>query len=171
MEFEIITPLTMLVPEEIFEEAHASELMAANGTPVGQDMSVVWSSPREITVADNTTQRVVALMALGKDMLKTITKTTSGDFRYTSPLLDDFHPAAPTIRLQHVADTLYIKVYDTTLRMAEAIPAADEVDLLYFIERAGEHLELRNYELDLAARDTKSLRKTIGKRFKKIICE
>ncbi len=171
LEFEIITPLTMLVPAEIFEQAHAQELMAANGTPVPQNMSVVWSSPRDITTTPEQTQRVIALMAIDKKMLRTVTKASSGNFRYTSPLLADFCPSQPSMRLQHVADTLYIKVYDGRLRLAEAIAAHDEADLLYFVERAAEELDLKKLELHISGDRTRTMSKLIGKRFKKIICE
>lgn len=169
--FEIITPLTLLVPEEVFDGSHAQEMMAANGTPLPQHMSVVWSSPQEITVSDTARQRVVALMAIDKEMLRSITKTTAGNFRYTSPLLDDFRSAQPAMSLRHESDTLYIKVYEGHLRLAEAIPVREDVDVLYFIERAAGQWNLKDFELHVKGSEAKSLSKLIGKRFKKTICE
>ena len=92
--------------------------------------------------------------------------------RFTTPLLH--RPAADgnTVWLCRRAELLYIKVYDDgRLRAAEVVAAADEAEIRYLAERLDAVFPLRGYTLLAAGDDPKALRKLLGKRFRKVVCE
>lgn len=92
--------------------------------------------------------------------------------RFTTPLLH--RPAADgnTVWLCRRAGLLYIKVYDDgRLRAAEVVAAADEAEIRYLAERLDAVFPLRGYTLLAAGDDPKALRKLLGKRFRKVVCE
>ena len=92
--------------------------------------------------------------------------------RYTSPLLRTPADTASAVWMYRQSGTLYIKVYrEQTLRMAEALPAAGEADLLYVAERLQQAFALHEYVLIAAGDDAKGLRRLLGKRFGKSLCE
>ena len=83
-------------------------------------------------------------------------------------------PAADgnTVWLCRRAGLLYIKVYDDgRLRAAEVVAAADEAEIRYLAERLDAVFPLRGYTLLAAGDDPKALRKLLGKRFRKVVCE
>ena len=55
--------------------------------------------------------------------------------------------------------------------MAETIPAASEADIRYLVDRLGRAFPLEEMRLLLSGADAKKMRKLIGSRFKKVICE
>lgn len=91
---------------------------------------------------------------------------------YTTPLLKVPARTSATVWMCRKGGVLYIKVYrERALRMAEAIPAALESDLLYVAGRMQQAYPLGCYELVVAGDDAKTLRRLFGKRFGKSLCE
>ena len=141
VEVELLTPRTMLVPEELFDKEHAGEVLAAAGMAALPGECPVWSAPQ---------QNAVAVMA---------------------PLLCVPQTSVPTVWMYYAAGLLYIKVYDGKLRFAEVVPAPDEADLLYMLERLGSEFRLRDYTLRIGSGDGRALKRKLGGYFRQIVCE
>ncbi len=162
VEVEAVTPRTMLVPRELFEPA-AEALLAAAGIRPAAGERIVWSDPGAETVA---------LMCVAGDAVRQIEERLGDRVRYTSPLLRAPADTASAVWMCRQSGTLYIKVYrEQTLRMAEALPAAGEADLLYVAERLQQAFALREYVLIAAGDDAKGMQRLLGKRFGKSLCE
>lgn len=163
VEVEAVTPRTMLVPREVFEPAAAEALLAAAGIRPAAGERIVWSDPGAETVA---------LMCVAGDAVRQVEERLGDRVRYTSPLLRTPADTASAVWMCRQSGTLYIKVYrEQTLRMAEALPVAGEADLLYVAERLQQAFALREYVLIAAGDDAKGLRRLLGKRFGKSLCE
>ena len=149
VEVEAVTPRTMLVPHEVFEPAAAEALLAAAGIRPAAGERIVWSDPGAETVA---------LMCVAGDAVRQVEERLGDRVRYTSPLLRTPADTASAVWMCRQSGTLYIKVYqEQTLRMAEALPAAGEADLLYVAERLQQAFALREYVLIAAGDDAKGL--------------
>ena len=74
-------------------------------------------------------------MAAAENALAAVHERLGGRARYTTPLLCVPQTSVPTVWMYYAAGLLYIKVYDGKLRFAEVVPAPDEADLLYMLER------------------------------------
>ncbi len=159
---ELLTPRTMLVPEELFDEEHAGELLAAAGMAALPGERAVWSAPQ---------QNAVAVMAAAEDALAAVHERLGDRARYTTPLLCVPQTSVPTVWMYYAAGLLYIKVYDGKLRFAEVVPAPDEADLLYMLERLGSEFRLRDYTLRIGSSDGRALKRKLGGYFRQIICE
>lgn len=164
---EILTPQTLLVPTELFTSDTAAELLAAAGMACTQEQQIVWSAPT--TVAPET--EAVAVMAVAREPLQRVRERLGERAAFTTPLLEGPATETATVRLLRKGGVLYIKVFGRTLRMAEAIPARTDAEILYFIDRLGQVFPLEEMRLHLSGTAAKALRKLIGKRFGKVVCE
>jgi hypothetical protein len=162
VEVELLTPRTTLVPEEFFDEACAGELLAAAGMAALPGECPVWSAPQ---------QNAVAVMAAAENALAAVHERLGGRARYTTPLLCVPQTSVPTVWMYYAAGLLYIKVYDGKLRFAEVVPAPDEADLLYMLERLGSEFRLRDYTLRIGSGDGRALKRKLGGYFRQIVCE
>lgn len=162
VEVELLLPKTMLVPEAICREELAAELLAANGMPARSDESIVICPAGE---------GVKALAAFDDQLRRQILEKFPGA-RFSTPLA---HRPDETTRCVWVCrreSLLYAKVYrDGALQLAEVIPAAEEAEIGYFIERLASCFPLAEYELRIAGDEPKKLRKWFGNAFKKVLCE
>lgn len=162
VEVELLTPRTMLVPAELFDQTRAEALLSANGMPAEADECVVCSDPDA---------EIIALMAMNGEALRQVNEKLGLRAQFTTPLLHEPNTDAPTVWIRRTAELIYIKVYDGTLRLAEVIPAADDTDILYFFERLSSEFSLADYTLCIAGDNPKTLRKLLGNRFNRTICE
>lgn len=158
----VLTPRTMLVPREFFDGEHAGELLAANGMIALPGERIVHSDPQ---------QQIVAVMAVTAEIVGQLEEKHRITPRYTTPLLRQVDTREPTVWMYFAAGLLYIKVYDRTLRFAGVIPAPEEADVLYFLERLGQEFRLAEYRLQLAGPDGNGYRKILKGYFNKIVCE
>ncbi|MEG1701058.1 MAG: hypothetical protein RR270_07215 [Alistipes sp.] len=163
VEVELLTRCTMLVPTALFDAADASALLAANGMPAAADEVTVFSDPHP---------EGVAVMALSAKVMRRIADKLGDRAHFTSPLLCvPSSMTEATVWLRCEARLLYIKVYDGELRFAEVLPVATDADVLYFFERLGREFTLANYQLHLTGDQRAPVRKLLGKRFKRVLCE
>ena len=153
VEVELLTPRTMLVPEELFDKEHAGEVLAAAGMAALPGECPVWSAPQ---------QNAVAVMAAAENALAAVHERLGDRARYTTPLLCVPQASVPTVWMYYAAGLLYIKVYDGKLRFAEVVPAPDEADLLYMLERLGSEFRLRDYTLRIGSSDGRALKRKLG---------
>ena len=145
VEVELLTPRTMLVPEELFDEEHA-----------------VCSLP---------VQGIVAVMAAHREALRQAEEKLGDRILYTTPLLREVQAGTPTVWAYRTAGLLYIKVYDGSLRFAGVIPAPDTADVCYFTERLEKEFALKSCELRISGDDAKECGKLLKGYFKRIVCE
>lgn len=162
VEVEVLTPRTMLVPEELFDAGCAGELLAANGMAALTGESVVYSDPQ---------QGVVAVMAVPEEALRSVRERLGDRARYTTPLLKTLQTNVPTVWMHFAAGLLYIKVHEGKMRFAEVIPAPDEADVLYFLERLAKEFPLEDYTLGIGGGDGRQLKRKLKGYFKRIVCE
>lgn len=162
---EILTPQTLLVPAELLGDAD-SGLFAAAGMACQEGETIVRSMPRMAGATE-----VVALMVLDTQLLQRIREQVGYRAEFTTPLLEGPMAAQQTVWLHYAPGVLYIKVFGRTLRLAEAIPAEEDADILYFIDRLGRALPLRQMRLHLSGPRAKALRKIVGRRFRRVVCE
>lgn len=189
---ELILPGSMLVPERLLSEESARDLLAANGMPAAPEEQIVvcrgsvsdtcgQTSGKRLPADDAATRNgqnlqeeeeaVVALVAVEKRILHEI-RERFPEARFTTPLLDKPLSRRKGVWICRREQLLYIKVYEKgLLRMAEVIPARTEAETGYFIEKLGQILPLKEYELRITGEHVKELRKWIGKQFEKAICE
>ena len=162
VEAELLTARTMLVPEEVLGTGDAGTLLAANGMAPAAEERAVCSLP---------VQGIVAVMAAHREALRQAEEKLGDRIRYTTPLLCVPQASVPTVWMYYAAGLLYIKVYDGKLRFAEVVPAPDEADLLYMLERLGSEFRLRDYTLRIGSSDGRALKRKLGGYFRQIICE
>lgn len=166
VDVEVLTPQTLLVPAGLFEAEGAADLLAAAGMACTGEQQAVWSVPT--TIAPVT--EVVAVMAAETEAVRKVYDRLGYRAAFTTPLLGK-SAAANTVFLHRQAGILYIKVFTRALGMAEAIPAATEADVLYFMDRLAQAFPLETMRAHLSGTHAERLRKLIGKRFKKAVCE
>ena len=159
---EVLTPRTLLVPERLFDRQAAPAFLAAGGLALRDGECAACSDPQ---------QGAVAVMALPAGALRQMRERFGERLRFTTPLLAEPALRQRSVLLHQAAGVLYIKVYDDTLRFAEAISAPTEADIVALTERLDAEFPLRGYRLFLAGEDTKQLRRSLGKRFKEVTCE
>lgn len=162
VEVELLTPKTMLVPAELSDREDDRVLLASNAVSVADDECVVSSAPGS---------SAVALMAVPSALTRDLAEHYGDRLHYTTPLLHEVKTEQPTVWMDRRGGLLYIKVYDPALQLAEVIPAADDADILYFIERLGTAFPLAEYVLCVAGDDAARLRRLLGKIFKESVCE
>ena len=162
VEIELLTPGTLLVPAEAFAPEKAAALLAAAGITVGENDRIVTS---------DSTAPAIALMTLDEPTARRIEPLFGSRARYTTPLLHELKIEGPTVWMRHTPELLYIKVYDGKLRFAEVVPAPDEADLLYMLERLGSEFRLRDYTLRIGSGDGWALKRKLGGYFRQIVCE
>jgi len=163
---ELLTPQTLLVPAELFEAGAAAELLAAAGMACAKGQQAVWSAPTMIAPETE----AVAVMALDAAAQRKITECLGERAFYTTPLLKR-SAASDTVFLHRAGGVLYTKVFTRILCMAEAIPAATEADILYFADRLEQAFPLKTMRLQLSGSNSGRMRKLLGGRFKKAVCE
>lgn len=163
---DVLTPQTLLVPAELFDAEAAADWLAAAGMACTGEQRAIWSAPTRIAPETN----VVAVMAAETETVRKVYDRLGYRASFTTPLLKKT-AAANTVFLHRAAGILYIKVFVRMLCMAEAIPAATEADMLYFVERLNRTFPLKSMRLHLSGVNTARVRKLIGSRFKKVVCE
>lgn len=161
---EVLTARTLLVPEELFDPQQAAALLAADGKMPSTEEVPVYSAPHN---------GIVAVMAVPSLALQQLYKHVDADtsMEYTTPLLIDLHSEKPTVLLRRIGGYLYIKVYNTTLRFAEVLPAPTDADVQYAVERLDSEFPAKQYILRVRGKEARRLAKLVGYRYKKVRCE
>lgn len=159
---EVLTPRTLLVPEELLDRARAAELLSAAGLTARAD---------ERAVCTEAQAGVAALMAVPAEALQQVAERCKGAIRFTTPLLEEPQKKDATIWLHRTAGLVYIKVYRTgALRFGEVVPAAEDADAVYLLERVATEFPPREYALYLTGDSPRKLSKSVGNAFKEIVC-
>lgn len=160
---ELLTPRTLLVPEQFYAaEGCKAAFMAAGMAIEVQD---------EI-LPIRTDKGMMALVALTHDELERLTQAFGEEVRYTTPLLHPVGNIEPTIWICDTEDLIYIKVYDPKLQTAEVIPVESDADRDFLLTRLIEACGESRYTVRLNLRsDNKRLLKAYKNTFKRLQCE
>ncbi|MDE6446353.1 MAG: hypothetical protein K2L06_05765 [Alistipes sp.] len=164
---EVLTPQTLLVPAELFDAGEAAGLLAAAGMACTQGQQAIWTPATRIAPRTD----AVAVMAATAQALQMLEERLGDRAVFTTPLLDKTTDIRPSVRLHYRGGILYIKVFADTLRMAETIPAASEADIRYLVDRLAQAFPLKRMRLTISGSDSKRVRKLVGDRFGKVVCE
>lgn len=162
MVLEVLTAQTVLVPAELFDKKHAAAYLTVDGVGCAADQVAVYSDPQ---------QQVIAVMALDVTVAAQLEERLGDRRRFTSPLLYEPKYAGAAVWLMHLDGVLYVKVYDTTLQLAEAVPAPAQADLLYYMARLGERFDLKRFALHPAGPRAEVTRKALRRYFRNVRCE
>lgn len=156
----VLTTKTTLVPEELFDAAHATDYLSEVGL-----------SPSISEIAINTTScnGMVAVMAINKRCYEALKTSMSTECVFSTPLLDNEAPTDGSIL--HLEDNiLYVRVYNGGLKFAEAMECKSDADVLYYLTSINEVYNIFNTHARAKGETTRLQR--IGKKvFKKIVCE
>ncbi len=164
-EVEILSEYTMLVPSELFvaDDDTARALFEMNGMPLSGEQGVLRSAP---------STDIVALMALPAYICEELRAKCGKHANFTTPLLSVPALTQYTVWLCRRGDLLYIKVYGTTLELAEVVTFVEDAEIEYLVERLATLFPLRDFTLQLAGDERRAMQKILSKRFKTIVlCE
>lgn len=165
VDVELLSAYTMLVPAEMYAtggEARAASWFAMVGQALPAGMRVV---------ATDAVSGRLALIGIGSGLLEALREKFGEGVRYTTPLLYEPSGTPRCIWVRRCGGLTYVKVYDPLLRYAEVLPWDDDTDLYYFLDRLCAVYPACDYVLRLTGGDTKAVCRTVGKRFKRVICE
>lgn len=196
VEVELITEQTMLVPGALFGAEDAEALLAAAGLPVREGQCALWwdlpgesqttaqpasaaPQPAEpsggadsgFPCTERSEEAAAVVAAVDAACLRRLKERLGARMRLTTPLLRTLRPTGKCVWMRLAAGILYIKVYDGSLRLAEAVAAPTEADRRYLAQRLESEFPLGEFELCLADADTRPLRREIGRHFKCTTCE
>lgn len=120
---EFVTPKTVLRPADGFCPANAEQDLVATGYVVAENEVVVCSAAHNGRVA---------IMAVSAACIEAIT-ALGVKLSYTSPLIvgDDI---AEGSYIALYGNVLYVRVYKSGLRFAEAIMVENDADILFYLE-------------------------------------
>lgn len=164
LNIEVVTPRTLLVPEPLYADDRAADLLAADGKHLRTN---------ETAVVTPVQSSLVAVIAVPVEALRQLRETygEQAEFCFSTPLLSEMRSALPTCRLQLKANHLFVKLFDTALYLAEVIPAPGDADILFAIDRIGSEFPPESCALRLVGRETHRLAKLFGRRYRSVQCE
>lgn len=154
------TAKCVAVPQEVFNAEEGESYLAASGIALGNNECVVHS---------NTSQPVVAVMAIDSKCHKLLSESYGKHLSYTTPLLLTTAPEQGTV-LHLDKGVLYIRVANDGLRLAEVVEVANDADILYILEQT--HRVFNIYNMYARAEgETQRLMSICKKLFTTIVCE
>ncbi|MDE6778701.1 MAG: hypothetical protein K2J51_04440 [Alistipes sp.] len=162
VEFRVITPRTLLVPREQFDDAGCEAYLRVAGMP---------PLAGETAIASDTAEQTVAVMAIDSDCLAAIRGRFGARAVFTTPLLDIQKYASPTVWLHRIDDILYVKVYNTTLRLAEAVTVTSDADTVMLMHDLDAVFGFGGYAIRCHGEQASSMRKLLSKYYSDVRCE
>lgn len=123
VEFVINTHKVTLVPQCAFEEALSAQYLAAVGLECAAG---------ETTVCSEMQAPTIAVMAIDRNALNAILAALGTRAKFTSPLLDERHDGSCNIAVRIVEGVAYFRIFDSALRLAEAVAVKSADDVLFY---------------------------------------
>lgn len=157
---ELCTHKTTLVPAAMLNASDASCHLRAVGLAPSIDETVVCSTE---------VNGVVAVMAISSECHDHVARQFVCGFSYSSPLLVAEPPVEGSV-LSLYGDTLYVAVYRSGLRFAEAMEVKGDVDILYYLESVNRVYDIYNMYAR-AKGDVSRLKGVCRSMFRSIVCE
>ena len=162
VECTVLTPRTTLVPRECFDAAAAEQYLRVAGVPCRSDESVVTS---------DTSARIVAVMAVSSGCLAALRERFGDRLTFTSPLCGSQNYSEPAVWLYRTGDLIYIKVYRTVLRMAEAVEISSDADVLQLLHDLEEVFDVRRCTVVCSGDGCERLCRRLSKYYTDVRCE
>lgn len=155
----VLTPKTVLVPAEVFDNECAQDNLVAVGLAPCLNECVVATEPID---------GVVAVMAINAECNKVL-RNAAAELTFSTPLL-----SSKTIEdgsILHIEDgLLYVRVYNKGLQFADVVACKSDADIIYYLAKIDEVYNIFN--MSARAMGDITLIKHIAKRlFKELICE
>lgn len=162
VEFRVLTPRTALVPREQFDEAGCETYLRVAGMP---------PIAGETAVASDTLEQIVAVMAVDSDCLTAIRERFGTRATFTTPLLDVQKYSAPAVWLYRTGDILYVKVYNTTLRLAEVVTVTNDADTVMLMHDLDAVYGFGGYAIRCHGEQAAAMRRLLSKYYSDVRCE
>lgn len=163
VEIEAATDKCVLVPRALLNDRNAEAYLHINGIETDADEKVV-------AVTDEGSD-IAAVMALPRTLLAVAEDRYGIGVRYTTPLLRPVASAEPTVWLYQAGSFLYIKVWNRSLRYAEILPRRRQEDTLYYLASLDREFGLKTYRIVISGESARETAKTVGRYFRKTVCE
>lgn len=157
---ELCTHKTTLVPAAMLNASDASCHLRAVGLAPAIDETVVCSTE---------VNGVVAVMAISSECHDHVARQFVCGLSYSSPLLVAEPPVEGSV-LSLYGDTLYVAVYKSGLRFAEAMEVKGDADILYYLESVNRVYDIYNMYAR-AKGDVSRLKGVCRSMFRSIVCE
>ena len=142
--FTVCTHKVTLVPQEAFDEALSAQYLAGAAT--------------------------VAVIAIDAALLDKVLAILGTRAKFTSPLLDKRHDEGRNLSIVIADDTAYYRLFDGSLRLAEAIRLQSADDVLFYALRFVETAGLGN-DTNIYIRGSRSAARLLKRYFKRVVCE
>lgn len=163
VECVVLTHKTLLVPREEFDETLAGTYLRLAGMACGPEETPVWTDVQ---------QQVVAVIAAPAAQVEALHRTLGARrVRFATPLLRVQKYTAPTVWWYRSGTLLYIKVYDTILRLAEVLEAPGEADAVAGLEILAREFPLAAYTAVAEGDNPKESARILRRYFKQVVCE
>lgn len=162
VEFRVMTPRTTLVPREQFDEAACDAYLRVAGMP---------PLAGETAVASDTLEQIVAVMAVDSDCLAAIRSRFGARASFTTPLLDIQKYSSPAVWLYRSGGLLYVKVYNTTLRLAEVVTVENDADIVLLMRDLDAVYGFGGYAIRCHGEQASAMRKLLSKYYSDVRCE
>ena len=158
----VLTPRTTLVPRECFDAAAAEQYLRIAGVPCRAD---------ETAVTSDTAAQIIAVMAVSSKCLAILRERFGERPEFTSPLCGSQNYSEPTVWLHRTDNIIYIKVYRTVLRLAEAVEISSEADVLQLLHDLAEVFDIGHCTIACSGDGCERLRKRLSKYYTDVRCE
>ena len=157
---ELCTHKTTLVPAAMLNASDASCHLRAVGLAPAFNERVVCSEAFS---------GMVAVMAISIECYDYIAERLAHGVSFTSPLLVAL-PSEEGSVLSLYGDTLYVAVYKSGLRFAEAMEVKGDADILYYLESVNRVYDIYNMYAR-AKGDVARLKSVCKSKFRNLVCE
>jgi hypothetical protein len=156
VEIRVVTHKTVLMPAAHYDSQMGTQLLTSMGLTPSCTENVVATSERE---------GMVAVMAVDREFADGVAQL-KGDVALTSPLLDAPVERGTIIELD--GDVAFIRVYDGSLRFAEAVTIGSDAGLSYLAEKLNTLYSI--YNMNAHARgDVERVKRVCGRCFKNLV--
>lgn len=163
VEIEVATDKCVLVPRPLLHEEQAAAFLHINGIETCDDEKIV--------IAADESSDIAAVMALPAALLAAADERYGSSVTYTTPLLRTRTSAEPVVWLYSVCRSIYIKVWNGSLRYAEILPLRKPEDVLYYLSSIDRQFGLKAYRIVVSGEAARETAKSIGKYFRNTVCE
>lgn len=120
----IDTPRVTLVPQALTAEISAANALAITGQAALDDEVAIYSQP---------CGNICAAIAISRSCYQALVDTLGSRLNITTPLLSISHRGERCIVVEIVESICYIRLYNPTLLVAEAIEVASSDELVFYI--------------------------------------
>ena len=162
VEFQVITPKSLLVPAEAFDAASAAGLLAVAGigcTPAEEPLCIVAGDK-------------VAVAAVATQCLARIDENFGTRAAFTSPLLEECDADGCKLYIRTFGDCCCLRVCENgRLRFAEIMPAATPDEILYYVQTLCDRMECSEYLIYIYGEGASESAKLLRRYFKRVKCE